>query len=85
MYDISNILFQQNTFTRNCVFKYYTDSQGRKVFKAKEAELKIEQYSNAHSLDKDGIRIGYKTLNLSEFINKGFVTKTFRMDKNGGD
>lgn len=30
-----------------------------------------------------GLKIGYKEINLSHYINKGLKTETFQMDKHG--
>jgi hypothetical protein len=32
-------------------------------------------------MEKDGERIGYKMLNLSDFIDKGFVNYTYKLAK----
>ena len=54
-----------------------------KQYEEKTAELKIEFYEKNTDYENKSSRKGYKELNLSEFINKGMQTKTFRMDKEG--
>lgn len=71
----------KHSFTRNCTFKY-KENKGVKTYKKKEAELKIEKYNNIGQLEKDGERIGYKMLNLSDFVDKGFINYTYKMSKN---
>ncbi len=47
----------------------------------KKLELKIEYYETEHTLQMESTRVGYKLINLSDFIGKGLQTKTFRMDQ----
>lgn len=54
-----------------------------KHYKEKNAELKIEFYEKEAYYEHKSMRTGYKELNLSDFINKGLQTMTFRMDKEG--
>lgn len=68
------------SFTRNCKFKYYTDKNGTKKYKPKMAEIKVERYKKAKG-DTGGERIGYKKIDICQFLNKGFVTRTFKMSK----
>ena len=51
MYDISEIGVENN-FTRNCKFKYTVGAHGNKVYKNKEAELKIEKYNSESQAEK---------------------------------
>lgn len=52
-----------------------------KIYQKKLAELKIEKYTRYDQQEKDGKRIGYYKLDLSQFINKGVTPITFKMDK----
>ena len=56
---------------------------GAKSYKKKEAELKVEQYNSMGQLMKDGERVGYQMLNLSDFVDKGFCNYTYKMGKTG--
>ena len=55
--------------------------KGEKIYKIKDAELKVEKYDDL--MLNEGARIGYYKLNLATFVNKGLQTVTFPMDKNG--
>mmetsp|Transcript_13540 Transcript_13540/g.23052 ORF Transcript_13540/g.23052 Transcript_13540/m.23052 type:complete len:86 (-) Transcript_13540:683-940(-) len=55
--------------------------KGEKVYKPKLAELKIEKYDS--QVGGEGLRIGYKELNLSDYINKGLKAYTFQMEGKG--
>ena len=83
IYDIQEGL-AVNSFSRNCTFKYKVDKNGNKIYKMKEAELKVEKYKKDKAIgefDQESERIGYKKIDLSDFINKGLITKTYKMGK----
>ena len=79
IYDLTEIL-SDTIFTRDSTFSFEMKN-GKKIYKEKKAELKIEKF---HGMDPndEGKRIGIMPLNLSEFIGKGLKYITFRMDKN---
>lgn len=43
--------------------------KGEKIYKIKDAELKVEKYDDL--MLNEGARIGYYKLNLATFVNKG--------------
>lgn len=56
---------------------------GKKSYKSKNAELKVEKFANREQSELEGKRIGYLPLNLSDFIGHGLKTMTIKMDKEG--
>lgn len=75
------------TFKRQSTFKYKMkkDASGQavKMYKPKTAELKIEFYEKEAQFENKSDKKGHKDLNLSDYINKGLQTQTFKMDAQG--
>jgi hypothetical protein len=67
-------------FKRNCKFDFKM-SKDQKIYQKKKAELKVELFDDRYT--GEGERIGYKELNLSEYIKKGLRKCTFQMDDLG--
>jgi len=67
IYDITRE-FGKCSFTRNSNFKFKV-VKGEKVYLKKTAELKIEKYESLSQNEREGVRIGYKELNLADYLN----------------
>jgi len=59
----------ESGFTRNSSIKYTIDKKGKKIYKAKASELKIERFVNESNYGDEGKRVGHCPLNLSDFID----------------
>ena len=67
---------------RNCKSFKYNIKKGKKVYKPKACEIKVEEFANIKgNISQVGNKIGAAYIDLSRFINKGLKTITYPLDQ----
>lgn len=79
LYDVQKLM-GKISIHRNCRFKYYVKNK-EKVYSKKWIDVFVEEFIGVNA--KDGKRIGSVKINLSEYIDLGIRTTTFKLDKAG--
>jgi len=78
--DISKHL-DQRSFTRQCTFNYSENKEKKRTYEKKETTIKIKKYLSLSQAYKEGHSIGEIEFNLRDYLEKGLIMKTFKMDK----